>query len=184
MKNDQIIIGFCGAKGSGKDTGFKLLDQLYPGEFKRIAFADPIKNTICDIFNLSIDELNILKRVDNIGLINCNDNTIYGQLSGRDLVRKIGMMMRNYDENQFNKYVDSLITNNPNTNFVITDVRFDGEVKLVHEHNGILIRVDRDDCPYDNHITERKITNVDYVIDNNHSLADYQNQLVDIINNL
>lgn len=184
MKNNRIIIGFCGAKGSGKDTGFKLLDQLYPGKFERIAFADPIKNTICDIFNLSYDELNVLKRVDNIGLISYSDDTIYGQLSGRDLVRKIGMMMRNYDENQFNEYVDNSIINNPNTNFVITDVRFNNEVELIHKHNGILIRVDRDDCPYDNHITEQKITDVDYVINNNYSLVDYRNQLANIVNNL
>lgn len=180
----QLIIGFAGAKGSGKDTGFKLLDELYPNRFQRVAFADPIKNTICQIFGLTVDQLNTVKRVTDIAIVDTNTNDHYGHLSGRDLVREIGMLMRNYDDQQFNRYVENIIKSNPNQDFIITDVRFDNEIELIKRIGGVVVRVDRDCCLYDNHVTEQQCQNPDYIIDNNHDLQYYKDQITNIIEHL
>ena len=183
--SNRIIIGFCGAKGSGKDTGYKLLTELYPDlKFNLIAFADPIKNTICDIFGLTIDQLNTIKRIDSIGIIDYAYDKTYGQLTGRDLVRKIGMLMRNYDDQQFNRYVQEAIRSNPQSNYVVTDVRFNNEIAAVKTIGGYIIRVDRDSCKYDNHVTETKVENPDFIIDNNKDLQHYKDQLKNIVDQL
>ena len=179
--NKQLIIGFAGAKGSGKDTGFKLIDELYPNRFQRVAFADPIKNTICQIFGLTVDQLNIVKRINDIAIVDNNTNEHYGHLSGRNLVREIGMLMRNYDDQQFNRYVENIIKSNRDQDFIITDVRFDNEIELIKRIGGVVIRVDRDCCLYDNHVTEQQCQNPDYIIDNNTSIDHYKQQLKDII---
>lgn len=184
MNNKRIIIGFAGAKGSGKDTGYRLLNELYPDIFKRVAFADPIKNTICNMFNLTIDQLNTVKRLNDITLLDINSDNTYGYLSGRDLVREIGMLMRNYDDEQFNRYVQQTIENDIEHNFVITDVRFENEIELVHKLHGYVIRVDRNVCKYDNHVTEQLCKNPDYVINNNKDLDSFKKQLVNIINEI
>ena len=184
IDNKRIIIGFAGAKGSGKDTGYRLLNELYPDTFKRVAFADPIKNTICKMFNLTIDQLNTVKRLNDITLLDINSDNTYGYLSGRDLVREIGMLMRNYDDQQFNRYVQQTIEKDTEHSFVITDVRFENEIELVHKLHGYVIRVDRNVCKYDNHVTERLCSNPDYVIDNNKDLDYYRNQLKEIIDGI
>lgn len=181
----QLVIGFCGAKGSGKDTGYKLLCELYPNlNFQRIAFADPIKKTICDIFGLTVDQLNTIKRVDNIAIVDYNSNIAYGHLTGRDFVRKIGMLMRDYDDQQFNRYVTNMVKTNASTNYVVTDVRFENEIQTVRDLGGYIIRVDRDCCDYDNHITERKIMHPDFVVKNNSSLQSFKIELKNIVDKL
>ena len=42
------IIGLCGEKGSGKDTICEFLSKIY--NVKRVAFADPLKESLKDLF--------------------------------------------------------------------------------------------------------------------------------------
>lgn len=183
MNDDRLIIGFCGPKGSGKDYGYQLLRDLYPTrDWKRVAFADPIKNTISKLFAMSVDDVNIVKRLDYVELID-RDQHRYGGISGRDLVRGIGMLMRDYDDNQFNRYVEKVIVDNATTNFAITDIRFDNEFDLIHRLGGVIIRINRPGYQYDHHITEQSIDKFDYVIDNTNR-ADYIKQLSNIIDRI
>ena len=53
------IIGLCGEKGSGKDTICEFLSKIY--NVKRVAFADPLKESLKDLFLWNDD--NIKKRI-------------------------------------------------------------------------------------------------------------------------
>lgn len=178
--NNRLIIGFSGPKGSGKDSGYRLLTELFPRlNFQRLAFADPIKNTICNLFGLTVNQLNTIKRLDTVELLGSDDNR-YGLVTGRDFVRNIGMLMRSYDDQQFNRYVVDNIKNNPTTNYVITDVRFENELQAIRSVGGIIINIVRPGVTYDHHVTETELSDYDFQIIND-SFDDYRRQLVTII---
>ena len=55
------LIGLLGRKQSGKDTlGNYLVDKY---NYKRYAFADPIKDILKIMFDLSDKQLNVLRKI-------------------------------------------------------------------------------------------------------------------------
>jgi len=156
MKKDRLIIALHGKKGSGKDTIANIIKAKYP-TFEKVAFADPIKETIIRIFKLKdINEYDEFKRKE-FNELNIN---------GRDIVREIGMLMRSYDENQYIKYVDRFIIRNPYT--IITDLRFENELKYLQNIKALLIKVKRNLNDNDNHISEKEFNDelFDFIIYN------------------
>ncbi len=163
MNKKRLIIGLHGPKGCGKDYAANVLaNSQY--KFKRVAFADPIKNKICETFGIKIEDLDRLKRASSIAITeNIHEaNKTYSTLSGRDFVRNFGMMMREYDEEQFNRYVEDFINYHPDENIVITDVRFQNEVNLIYKLGGTVIELYRDGYTYDGHITENSELQIPY----------------------
>ena len=178
--NKQLIIGFIGPKGSGKDYAYSILFKHF-NNVDRVAFADPIKNTICELFSLQPEQLELIKRCPQIDFINHETNNCYGSCTGRDFVRNIGMLMRNYDDQQFNRYVEDKIKDNPKVNWVVTDVRFPNEVELIKRLGGVLIEINREGYTYDQHVTESGKLPHDYLVDNDENFED---NLVKLINQL
>lgn len=178
--NKQLIIGFIGPKGSGKDYAYSILFKHF-NNVDRVAFADPIKNTICKLFSLQPEQLELIKRCPQIDFINHETNNCYGGCTGRDFVRNIGMLMRDYDDQQFNRYVEDKIKDNPNVNWVVTDVRFPNEVELIKRLGGVLIEINREGYTYDQHVTESGKLPHDYLVDNDENFED---NLVKLINQL
>lgn len=142
-----MIIGIQGYKGSGKDyVADVLADAL--GAAEKVAFADPIKNTVMSIFGLtSVEEYDEFKRIPHF---------VFGRwVQGRDIVRGIGMFARSANENFFTTQLAKTITENVNNSehFLITDVRFDNEVELIlHDLGGIVIEVQGGEP--DGHVSE------------------------------
>lgn len=134
----QTVIAFTGLMGSGKNTLATALLAKDPS-FKEIAFADPIKTQVSKLFNLNTVEQYEQFKQDQIGLT-----------TGRLLVREIGMLMRSYNENQFVAYVERNIKRDWNTNWLITDLRFQNEfdflTRLRNEKNFqvIIVKLDRE----------------------------------------
>jgi len=181
----QVIIGLAAAMGSGKDLAFKIIKKNFPEyHFERVAFADPIKKAIADIFKTNVDVINDIKRLDDICITDPNTNDAYCHLSGRDLIRGIGMLMRGYDETQFNQYVKKIIGDNPGSNFVITDVRFANEIEMIHSLGGYIVRIDRDECTYDGHVSETEIAKPDFIVDNNDDIDHFSHKLCKIVNTI
>lgn len=174
-----VIIGLHGAKGSGKDQFYKAVSEAFPElPIKKIAYADPIKNEVCRIFDLQNEQqYDLFKRT-----------TVSYQLpgfakhsvEGRDVVREIGMKMRWYDENQFVRYVEETIAQEPNTIWCITDLRFSNEFNSVRDLEGYVVKIKRGGIQYDGHATEIEfhddscdfhIHNVDLTLEEYNQLA-------------
>lgn len=177
----RIIIGLVGKKGCGKDTFYRIAKNIIP--FKRTAFADKIKQQLSQCFNIPLDVIDSFK-VDDIAIVSRNKfekchideygevvdgrPITYSTISGRDFLRNFGMLMRNYDESQFEKSVQSQILSDKESNFCVTDVRFSSEAKLIKDLGGVLVKIESDsDDTNDHHITESGDFEVDYKIHNN-----------------
>jgi len=165
------VIALTGPKGSGKDTVGQLIKQYFiaPGwSAHTIAFADPIKTVVRDLFVFET-----MQEYDDFKRTTCNfslpktitrDMQLY-QVEGRHLVREIGMLMRKYDDKQFTKYVVDEIEYRPDDVWVVTDLRFDNEWLVLKQLGAKVINIKRPNYEFDGHITERGF---------NESLVDYQ----------
>ena len=176
----SLVIGLHGAKGSGKDQFYKAAKAAFPQlQIRKIAYADPIKDQVCRIFGFnSEEEYDDFKRTFveyKLG------GGFVRNIHGRQVVREIGMMMRGYDENQFVKYVEKTILNDPTGIWCITDLRFDNELRSIKENlNGLVIKIKRSGVEFDGHVTEQEfpdsvcssvIRNIDLTLDQYNTLA-------------
>jgi hypothetical protein len=180
----MIVIGIHGAKSSGKDYAYQVMRQAFPNyDFGKLAFADPIKAEVCRIFGL-LDEsqYDMFKRTSVSYLLPGYESR---SVPGRQVVREIGMLMRQYDENQFTRYVADRVDNGPeNRIWVITDVRFDNEVKLLRRlPGGKIIKVVRDRVKYDGHVTEQELPDAECdAVVHNCGTAAFAQRVVDAVN--
>jgi hypothetical protein len=177
------IIALTGAKGCGKDTVADILTTAYyvpvDRRVRRVAFADPIKNEVMNIFDLSrIDQYDTLKRshlvMESLGGLSIN---------GRHVVREIGMLMRRYDESQFVRYVDDQIAKDPTAIWVVTDLRFDNELVHLQKLGAKIVKIDRPTANVaDAHITERGFDNsvCDIIIENKSTLEQFNRQVLEV----
>lgn len=169
----RYLIALTGPKGSGKDTVASLIQELYPDyDINTVAFADPIKTVIEHIFQLPTEgvSLDAHQAYDAF-----KRSRLHYDLSGigmqaidtRHVVREIGMLMRQYDEKQFNEYVRRAVTSEtsyPKRIDIVTDLRFDNEYMLMKSLNARIIKIKRPHYHYDGHITERGFD--DQLVDN------------------
>ena len=176
---NQVIIGLTAAKGSGKDLFWKCVNKHFNqnGSWNRVAFADPIKHKISNLFNIDLKGLEQLKRDNKVDIVSTSGQ-IYGTVSGRDFVRNIGMLMRDYDDTQFNRYVESQFIEQPESNFIVTDVRFQNEADLIHQYHGVIVKIERPGYGYDHHVTESGLIIPDYTIYNNGTISQFDEMVV------
>lgn len=154
------LIALTGPKGSGKDTVAGIIKTMYGDRYdvESIAFADPIKKVVQHIFELdptSVDEYDKFKRLD-VEYNMPGEGRKY--VPGRHVVREIGMLMRDYDMNQFTSYVDAKFHESrfdDRKMFIVTDLRFDNEYMMLKSWNASIIKIIRPQYQYDGHITER-----------------------------
>jgi hypothetical protein len=142
---DIKVIGITGCAMHGKDTLAKVLIDKYG--YKRISFADPLKNGLQKIFGFTYEQLHGKEKeaIDE-----------YWQQTPRKIMQFVGTDLF---RNQLPEIMPHLGTNvwvavckkamldewkiNPEQKFVITDVRFDNEVNFIKEMNGLIVRVTR-----------------------------------------
>ena len=130
------IIGVTGHCRAGKDSLFNLLYRNYPNTFYRLAFADQLKDHLADFVSNRFD----------INIFQCSAEQ---KTKIRPLMIGYGMAQRNMDPNYWVKEVaDKLNIYNHSTILcpVITDFRFENEVKFFKEKYGkdfVLVEVVR-----------------------------------------
>jgi len=186
-----MLIGLIGNKRVGKDTVANFLVEGF--QFKKLAFADPIKEVISLLFDLDISE-----EVDKENI------TDYG-VSLRTLYQKFGTELMQegiYDyfpemENKIPrkmfwihklfKRVEAYQKENIQ-HFIVSDVRFLHEANHLKEKGAILIRINKKTNLRDDHISENQTQElsdsmIDYKIDNNLSLQYLKLQVDTIIKN-
>jgi dephospho-CoA kinase len=170
------IIGITGKKFSGKDTLGKLFINY---GYRKIAFADALKDTVKNIFDFTEEQVNGTQKeiVDE-----------YWKKTPRQIMQFIGTdMFRNHmselipeiDKNIWCYVVKRKIENaqqkNKNSLFVITDVRFPNEAEIIKNMGGVIIKITRDNIENsDVHESENSINliNYNYVFENNGSIED------------
>ena len=179
-----LVIGLHGAKGSGKDQFYKAVKDAFPSlDVRKIAYADPIKEEVCRIFDLQNEE-----EYDNFKRTHLSfafpseviRSMSLREVSGRQVVREIGMMMRRYNEQQFVEYVERKISNAPEAIWCITDLRFVNELGSIRKLNGLVVKIKRSGVQYDGHVTETEfpdilcdsiINNIDLTLDEYNKVA-------------
>jgi hypothetical protein len=119
-----MIIGICGRAGSGKDTAADYLVSKYG--FVKLSFAATLKNM------LAVAGLPEPANRDD------KEKIIDGfTFSWREAAQKLGTEFgRELDPDIWVKLTAKVI--NPTVNYVISDVRFENEAKMVREHGFLL----------------------------------------------
>lgn len=191
----RFVIALTGPKGSGKDTVAQLIAELYPDyDVNTVAFADPIKKAVEFIFQLPVTGPSL------------EDHQAYDQfkrsrlhfdlpsigmqaIDTRHVVREIGMLMRSYDEKQFNDYVLRAITSptsHPKRIDIVTDLRFDNEYTFLKSVDAKIIKINRPNYHYDGHITERGFDDqlVDKVLLNDGDLTYLKTRIKSVMDSL
>lgn len=140
-----MLIGILGYKFSGKDTTADYLVKKY--NFKKIAFADPLKDTCRILFNFDEDQLFGNKKETIDPRWGISPRTAF-QYIGTDIFRnKISEIMPNVGNNFWvNLAIDNykqIQKTNVKQNVVISDVRFQNEIDAIQNNGGIIIKIIR-----------------------------------------
>ena len=128
-----MIIGFNGPARAGKDTAARTL--IYRYGFRRLAFADALKQAAKIIFGLTDAQVygDDLKEVA---------DPFWGA-SPRDIMQRLGTecLRQGYADDVWIKALFRQVE--PHENYVITDVRFPNEADEVKRWGGRVIRIER-----------------------------------------
>lgn len=172
----QQVVGLVGLRGSGKDTAaVVLLEQgwrrLAFADALYLEAAEAFGVTVEFLQNRDTKETPLPE----LSLLRCKDETYVGAFLGYETERlaaegadvpQLTMLMQSrspreilqvwgteyrrklYDDNYWRDQVEQVIRANPDTNFVVTDVRFPDEARLIEETlGGRLGRIRRPGLP-------------------------------------
>ncbi|WP_414039297.1 hypothetical protein ACJU26_08700 [Acidithiobacillus sp. M4-SHS-6] len=193
-----MLIGLMGKARSGKDTLAGLLKGF---DFERLSFADRLYREASEMSGLSLEYLVQNKDVDSIHLSEWTQvrYVVYRKMADMGFVRKdenasdlrirtflqdLGTARRMQDEGYWVNSVMDVITDNPQNNYVITDVRFPNEYFGVQQKSGVLVRILRKNLPAigdaSGHSSETALDTfiADYTIHNDGEPMDMIYQLV------
>lgn len=169
MMSDRFLFGIAGPARSGKDTVASYFERV---GFVVTHFADPIKDGLAAMFNLSHDQLN--------GSL--KDSTLdWLPLSPRQLLQTLGTewgrgmvcpdVWLRLAEQFVNHYLDG---ETGYDGVVFADVRFDDEADWIRSQGGVVLHVVRDAAPaVADHVSEQGVARLpqDWVFYNNDSIS-------------
>jgi hypothetical protein len=191
----MAIIALSGWKGSGKDlAGNYLVNQF---GYVRMAFADVLKDTVAAQYTVPRHWLDdpekkelplVLYPVQNTDSFVSNIHELlgtelkHGHWSGRALCILEGSIKRSVDPNYWVNKVIAQIMDTKGTNFVITDMRYQSELKLLRQQFGkdlITVRINRFETVNSTDASERDLDKAEFdlVINNSQSKQELFNEL-------
>lgn len=136
------IIALCGAKRCGKDTLANYITHKY--HYRRIAFADPLKEAVNALFNFTAEQTGNGDVKDTI-------DEKWG-ITPRKALQFFGTEVLQYKmqellpdvERKFLAYsLVSRIKHNPDDLYIISDMRFIHEYEEINKLGAFIIRLDR-----------------------------------------
>ena len=164
-----MIIGLSGYAQSGKDTVAKYLVENH--KFKRIAFADALRDMSYKSNPMVGEGLRLRDLVDDYGWDVAKQNSYV-----REYLQMSGLAAREVLNE--NVWVIAAIKNmDVDSNYVITDVRFQNEAVFVRRLRGQIWRVERDGVKAVNsHVSEHDLDGweFDAYIHNNATIEDLE----------
>ncbi len=192
-----MLIGICGLIGSGKDTVAQNLIDNH--NFVKISFADKLKDAVASMFSWDRELLD--GKTDKSRAWREQVDQYWTQETGREITPRLVLqefgtecMREGFYDGIWVSLTKKHIIDNPNTHFVIPDVRFPNEAKMLYEVGGQVWRVKRGQDPIwfriyqdvgvepkDVHASEWAWahTKFTHTIDNNGTLLDLKNQVQD-----
>lgn len=135
--NRRLLIAFTGYKGSGKDTAAEVLTDLH--DYRKVAFADPIRMIARDIFGFTDHEMS-----DRVLKEQVVDRWPYE--APRTVLKTVGTeMFREHYPDVWIKCAERTIdeVEDSGHGVVVTDLRFANEETFVRNRGGIIVRVHR-----------------------------------------
>lgn len=185
----RIIIGLIGEKGSGKSTTAEYIAKNM--QFKELYFAERIKK-IAEIMGFPNESIYGTQK-DKAKIIPLFGISFrqFAQYFGGDIMREdIGKKFPNWIHKK-NIWVNLLKNDlkiNPKINYVVSDVRYLNEAKMITEMGGVLVRINRKtkkDKESD-HLSEIEMKKIkcDYEINNNSTIYNLQDQILFIISKI
>lgn len=181
------IIAISGKLGSGKDTLAKLIQEQSNNRWQITAFAKRLKEIVA-----------LLAGVDyNLTLSQEGKNTFipeFGMTIG-EMLQKIGTnaLRDNFHKEVWIQSVFSQIKRS-DSNWIITDCRFENEAEAILKNGGYLIRINRPINPIaeksDRDLSHPSETGLDhfknwnYVIENDGNIDDLKNKVIQCLNHL
>lgn len=126
------IVAFSGKKGVGKTTAADYLAGNY--NFKKISFASALKEKAKLLFPFSYAHLYGDMKETKLGSYDWTP---------REFMVKFGQFMRYWDEQFWIKVVIDQIRKEPDTKWVIDDMRYRNEAALLDKEGAAMIRIER-----------------------------------------
>lgn len=138
-----MIIGLCGLAGSGKDTSANFIME-YDNSYQRLSFADAVKDIVALAFGW---DRNLLQGGTQESREWREKEDLFWGVSPRKAMQLIATdCFRNIIRDDFwVKSIEKKIKDNPTQNYVITDVRFPNEVKMIHQNGGEVWQIKREE---------------------------------------
>jgi hypothetical protein len=145
-----VLIGICGLIGSGKDTVAQNLIDNH--NFVKISFADKLKDAVASMFSWDRELLD--GKTDKSRAWREQVDQYWTQETGREITPRLVLqefgtecMREGFYDGIWVSLTKKHIIDNPNTHFVIPDVRFPNEAKMLYEIGGEVWRVKRGNDP-------------------------------------
>ncbi|OUV25080.1 MAG: hypothetical protein CBC57_05905 [Euryarchaeota archaeon TMED97] len=145
-----MIIGICGLIGSGKGTVADILVENH--NFEKLSFADKLKDGVASVFDWDRDMLE--GDTDRSRIWREKADVFWSSETGKEITPRLVLQlfgtdcMRNgFFDGIWVSLVKQKILENPNKNWVIPDVRFPNEVKMIQSVQGQVWQVRRGDLP-------------------------------------
>lgn len=144
------IVGICGFIGSGKGTVGDILVDDYG--YKKISYADRLKDTVAVMFGWPRDMIE--GDSEESRLWRNVPDPFWTEELGYDVTPRLVMqqvgtdcMRKGFNQDVWTLFVKRELVNNPETNYVVPDVRFTNEKSVIRDLGGEIWRVKRGDDP-------------------------------------
>lgn len=179
---NTMWIGISGKKGVGKDTAGEILKECLESRVEIVRFSATLKEIASVLLGVPVykfeeesfkaSKLPVIWRRGPYGDITVRKLL---QILGTEMSRAIhpdilvNIALENLEDSEMGK--------------IITDVRFENEVKAVKKRGGVLIRIEREGVHQDGHSSETALDDFDdwdYKISNDGSLEDLREKLMNI----
>jgi hypothetical protein len=185
-----MLIGVVGLIGSGKDTVSKRLEQKHG--FRRDSFAKSLKDAVSAMFNWDREMLE--GNGDNSRQWREQPDKFWSKKFGKTVTPRWVLqhfgteVMRQHMHDAI--WIDSCLSRYDGKPTVISDTRFQNELKTIKENKGQIILVKRGELPTREQMQERGAHksewdwmgwNFDHVIDNDGTKEDLYKKVDDLI---
>ena len=145
-----MIIGICGLIGSGKGTVADILVDYH--NFQKISFADKLKDGVAQVFGW--DRALLEGDTDRSRLWREKVDEFWTKETGREITPRLVLqefgtdcMRMGFYDGIWVSLVKKHMLDNPHINYVIPDVRFPNEMKMIRELEGEVWQVRRGENP-------------------------------------